>query len=123
MRKVVVALLVALAPAGALHAQSMPVSDFLARAEALKKKGVMAIVSEDFRVLKAQVQNSGKQLRAEQNEAEKAGRKPPTCMPKKASAGPEELLAHLRSIPPQQRSMSIKAGFAGLIRKKYPCPA
>lgn len=123
MRKVVVALLVALAPAGELHAQSMPVSDFLSRAEALKKKGMMAMLSKDFRILKAQIQNSGKQLRAEQNEAAKAGRKPATCMPPKASVAPDELLEHLRSIPPQQRAMSIKAGFAGLMRKKYPCPA
>ncbi len=123
MRKVVVALLVALAPAGALQAQSMPVSDFLTRAEALKKKGMMAIVSKDFGVLKTQIQNSGKQLRAEQNEAAKAGRQPATCMPKKASFGPDELLGHLRSIPPQQRSMSIKAGLASFMRKKYPCPA
>ncbi|MDP9414520.1 MAG: hypothetical protein M3Q08_10615 [Pseudomonadota bacterium] len=123
MRKVAVALLMALAPAGALHAQSMPISDFLTRAEALKKKGLMATVSKDLGVLKAEIQNSGKQLRAEQNEAAKAGRKPATCMPKKASFGPDELLGHLRSIPPQQRSMSIKAGLAGLMRKKYPCPA
>ncbi len=108
MRKAAVAVLIALAPASALHAQLMPVSDFLTRAEALKKKGVMAIVSKDFGVFKAQIQNSGKQLRAEQNEAAKAGRKPATCMPKKASFGPDELLGHLRSIPPQQRSMSIK---------------
>ncbi len=122
MRKGAVALLMALAPAGALHAQSMPVSDFLTRAEALKKKGLMAMVSKDLGVLKAEIQNSGKQLRAEQNEAAKAGRKPATCMPKKASFGPDELLGHLRSIPPQQRSMSIKAGLRASCARNIPVP-
>lgn len=105
-------------------AQSMPVSEFLTRAEALQKKGAMALFSKDVGVLKDEIVNSGKQLRAEQVAAEKAGRKPATCLPaKKAAIGSDELLAHFRSIPPAQRGMSVKAGFAGLMRKKFPCPA
>ncbi len=83
----------------------------------------MALFSSDIGLLKKEIQNSGKELRAEQIAAQKAGRKPATCMPAKAAMNSNELLAHFRSIPPQQRTMPVKAGLAGLMRKKYPCPA
>ena len=107
-----------------LLAQSMPVSQFLAKADALQKKGPLALFSSDIKRLKDEVTNSGKQLRAEQIAARRAGQKPATCMPEdKASIGSDELLAHFRSIPPGQRNMPVKTAFAGLMRKKYPCPA
>jgi hypothetical protein len=125
MRRTLIVALAAAVPLTPLFAQSMPVSEFLAKADALQKKGAMALFSGDIGKLKGEVVNSGKQLRAEQVAAQKAGRKPTTCMPErgKASIGSTELLAHFRAIPPAQRSMSVKAAFAGLIRKKYPCPA
>jgi hypothetical protein len=110
-------------PATALQAQTMPVSAFLAKANALKAKGPMALFSKDIGLLKKEIQNSAKALRAEQLAAQKAGRKPALCMPAKANVNSNELLAHFNSIPPAQRNISVQAGFAGLIRKKYPCPA
>jgi hypothetical protein len=123
MRKLVLTFILAAAPISAAVAQSMPVAQFLAKAEALQKKGAMALFSGDIGLLKREIQNSGKQLRAEQNAAQKAGRKPATCMPAKASMNSNELLTHFRSIPPQRRGMPVKAGLAELMRKKYPCPA
>ena len=102
----------------------MPVSEFLTRADALQKKGALALFSKDLGRLKAEIVNSGKALRAEQVAAEKAGRKPVTCLPAKpAEVSADEVLAHFRSIPPAQRGMSVKTGFAGLMRRKFPCPA
>jgi hypothetical protein len=123
MRKSLITALALAVPLTPLFAQSMPVSQFLAKAEALKEKGAMALFSGDVAKLKAEVVNSGKELRTEQVAARKAGRKPATCMPEqgKASVGSNEVLAHFRSIPPAQRSMTVKAAFAGLMRKKYPC--
>ncbi len=125
MRKIVLAALIAAVPLTPLFAQSMPVSQFLATADALQEKGAMALFSGDIGKLKAEVMNSGKQLRAEQVAAQKAGRKPATCMPErgKASVATNELLAHFRAIPPAQRNMTVKTAFASLMRKKYPCPA
>ena len=123
MRIAAVGVLLAAAPFASAQAQSMPVSQFLAKADALQKKGAMALFSSDFGLLKREIQNSGKQLRAEQVAAEKAGLKPTTCLPPKAAMNSAELLAHFRSIPPQQRTMPVKAAFAGLMRKKYACPA
>ncbi len=123
MYKLAVAMLIAAVPVAAAQAQSMPVSAFLAKADALQKKGMMAMFSGDIGVLKREIVNSGKELRAEQDAAAKAGRKPATCMPAKVSMNTNELLTHFRSIPPQQRAMPVKAALAGLMRKKHPCPA
>jgi hypothetical protein len=123
MRKIAFGLLIAALPATALHAQAMPVSTFLAKAEALKKKGPLALLSGDVGLLKAEVMNSGKALRAEQLAAQKAGQKPATCIPEKAAIGSNELLNHFQAISAQQRNMSVKAAFASLMRKKYPCSA
>ena len=123
MRQFAAALFMVALPVTALQAQTMPVSTFLAKANALKAKGAMALFSSDIGLLKKEIQNSAKALRAEQLAAQKAGRKPALCMPAKAAVNSNELLAHFNSIPPAQRNMSVQAGFAGLIRKKYPCPA
>ena len=122
MRHFAIALLVIAVPATALQAQTMPVSTFLAKANALKAKGPLALFSSDIGLLKKEIQNSAKALRAEQLAAQKAGRKPALCMPAKASMNSDELLAHFNSIPAAQRNMRVQAGFAGLMRKKYPCP-
>jgi hypothetical protein len=123
MRKIGLTLLLAALPLCSVNAQAMPVSQFLAKADALQKKGAMALFSSDIGKLKAEVVNSGKQLRAEQIAAQKAGRKVGYCMPerKKSSVTSNEVLGHFRSIPAAERNMPVKAAFAGLMRKKYPC--
>ncbi len=108
--------------AGAVGAQNMLAATFLAKAEALEKKGAMALFSGDLGVLKREIQASGKLLRAEQQAAAKTGRKAAYCMPEKAGINSSELLAHLRALPPAERNQPIRAAFAGLVRKKYPCP-
>ena len=123
MLKLAFGLLVVATPVAALQAQNMPVATFLAKADALKKKGPMALFSGDIGLLKKEIQNSAKNLRKEQLAAQKAGKKPALCMPAKASLNSNELLAHFNSIPAAQRNMTVQAGFASLMRKKYPCPA
>ena len=123
MRKLLIAALAAASPLAPASAQSMPISEFLAKADALQKKGPMALFSGDIGKLKAEVVNSGKQLRAEQEAARKAGRKPATCLPEKANVTSTELLTHFREVPPAERGVLVKTAFAGLVRKKYPCPA
>lgn len=109
--------------ATAANAQSMNVATFLAKAEALQKKGAMALFSKDIGILKREVEGSGKLLKGERDAAAAAGRAPAYCPPAKASLNSDELLVHLRAIPPDRRGMSIKDAFAGLMRKKYPCRA
>lgn len=104
-------------------AWAMPVSTFLAKADALMKKGPMAVFSGDIGLLKGEMKASFAQLRAEQTAARKAGRRPDTCMPAKVGVRPDELLGYLRAIPIAQRGMPMKDALGTWMQKKHPCPA
>lgn len=106
----------------ATSASAMDVATFLAKAEALMKKGPMAVFSGDIGLLKAEMKTGFTQLRSEQVAARKAGRKPASCMPAKVGVSPNELLGHLRSIPASQRGMPMKEALGSWMQKKYPCP-
>jgi len=123
MRKTAFVLLIALAPVSAANAQNMPLNQFLAKAEALEKKGPMALLSSDIGRLKKEIQNSAKELRGERLAAKAAGRKPAFCPPEKgASLNSSEILAHFRSIPPAQRDrMRTRDGVRSLMARKFPC--
>jgi hypothetical protein len=122
MRNTVLALVLIAAPFSGLQAQAMPLSEFLAKADALEKKGPLALFSKDTKVLKAQMQNSFHSIEADERAARKAGRKPATCLPAKAGLGSNEIMRHFRGIPPAQRGMSVKAAFYNMMAKRYPCP-
>jgi hypothetical protein len=117
--------LLAAAPLTAAQAQSMPVSTFLAKADALKKKGPLALLSGDIKVLKAEVQNSAQAYGKDVRAARAAGKLTHSCPPAgtKLSMNSNELLGHFDSIPPAQRGMTVKAAFYDMMKKKYPCPA
>lgn len=104
-------------------AVAMPVATFLAKADALMKKGPMAVFSGDIGLLKGEMKTSFAQLRADDVAARKAGRKPASCMPAKVGVRPNELLDHLRTIPVAQRGMPMKAALGTWMQKKFPCPA
>src|SRR3712207_586110 len=123
MRLLAFLLLVLLLPSTALRSQTMPVATFLTKAEALKKKGPLALFSSDYRLLKAEVNNSAKALGSEQLAARNAGRKPATCMPKSISIGTDELLNHFRKLPRASQGASVKEAFKSFANKKYPCPS
>jgi hypothetical protein len=121
MRKPILALLLALAPISALNA--MDVATFLAKADALQRQGMLAMFSSDIGLLKGEIQQDGKALRAEQAAAQRAGRRPAFCMPAKAQVQSDELIAHLRTVPAAERSRTqVRDAFRTLIVRKYPCP-
>ena len=126
MRYLGLALLITAAPLGALQAQSMPVPQFLAKADALKKKGPLALFSGDLNLLKKEVTESAKLLRAERLAATAAGRKAAYCPPEGAgsSLGADDVLGHFRSIPAALAAkMRVKDGMRSLMAKRFPCPA
>ena len=120
MNKLPFALLIAATPA---VASAMDVATFLSKAEALQKKGAMAVFSSDLKPVMNEVKATGAAMKAERLADVKAGRRPDYCPPAKASSNSNELLAYLRTIPPAQRSMSFKAAMTSFMAKKYPCPA
>jgi len=104
-------------------AQNMPVSTFLEKADALKAKGIMAMLSSDVGLLKAEVQAAALSYRKERKASEASGRKPEVCPPEKGSLNSDELIAAFRMIPNEQRQRtSVKQAWVGYMKRKYPCP-
>lgn len=102
-------------------AGDMSVATFLAKADALEKKGAMALFSSDIKVLKAEGAAAGKAYRV-RLDRERAAGNPSSCPPKGTKVDSDQLLAHLRSYPAAQRpQISMKTAFADMFIKKYPC--
>lgn len=118
----------ALSIAAAAQLPSMSVAEFLEKAEALQKRGVLALVSSDFGRLKAQTASDAQAFAADLRSALQTHRRPPACPPKNGDRAvtiqftPDELLGYFRSIPPSQRNISSKQAFSEFMSKKYPCP-
>ncbi|HEY0131355.1 MAG TPA: hypothetical protein VGB57_08110, partial [Allosphingosinicella sp.] len=79
--KLLAAALLAVVPLGA--AQAMDVATFLIKADALEKKGMLALMSSDYKLLMGEIRSQGAALRAERLAAERAGRKGAYCPPAK----------------------------------------
>jgi hypothetical protein len=105
------------------HAE-MSVATFLAKADALKAKGMMAMMSSDIGLLKDEMKVATTAYRA-QLVGDKAAKRPAhSCPPEKAQMNSDELMTYFRTIPAtQQPRTSVKAGFFGMMKKKFPCPA
>jgi hypothetical protein len=119
---IVAAFLVALPLA---PATAMDVATFVAKADALEKKGMMALFSSDYKMLKGEIESAAVQLRTERLAAQKANRPVAFC-PKEKSAqlNVKELLGHFRAIPAAQRPRTqVKDGLRSLFARKYPCGA
>lgn len=108
----------------ASSASAMTAGEFLTKAEALKKKGMLALMSSDVRLLSNQVRGDMGQLRAERLAKVKAGVKPDYCPPEKAGLNSDELLNAFRAVPMAQRgTTSVKSVLFVLMKRKYPCRA
>ncbi|WP_114953635.1 hypothetical protein [Sphingosinicella terrae] len=118
--KLLLTALLVLAPATALHA--MTVGTFLEKADALQKRGVTALFSADFRLLKSEVKGASEALRSERLAAQRAGRRAAYCPPDRPSLNSDEILAYFRSIPaPQRNRTEVRDALRGLLARKYPC--
>ena len=102
-------------------AGDMSVATFLAKADALEKKGAMAMFSSDLKVLKAEGTAASKAYRA-RLDRERAAGNPSSCPPKGTSIDSNDLLAHLRSYPAAVRpTVTMRTAMADMFIKKYPC--
>lgn len=117
----VMAALAMLAP---MAAQAMTVADFLAKVQALKARGVLALGSPDIAVLKAEIEQAATAYRANLAREKAAGKKPSSCPPPKGSVklSSDQLVADFSMIPPAQRGQSVTTAFAAAMTKRYPCP-
>ena len=120
MKKVLLAILLVVAPATAL--QAMNVAVFMQKAEALQKRGMTALFSSDYRLLKNEVVTASAALRNERLAAENAGRHGAYCPPARSGLSSGEILAFFRIIPAaQQQRTEVKDAVRALLARKYPC--
>ncbi len=108
------------APAAAAPGD-MNVATFLAKANALKAKGLTALFSSDIGVLKSEAMAAGQAYKARLAQ-ERASGKPSSCPPQGTKVGSDQFLAHLESYPAASRqSTSLKQAIADMFSKRYPC--
>jgi hypothetical protein len=117
---VMAAMLLASAPAYAAPGD-MSVAAFLAKADALRARGAMALFSSDYKLLKGEGTAAGQAYRARLI-AERAEGKPSSCPPRPAPVNSDNLLAHMRSYPAaDQARITINTAMADLFIKTWPC--
>lgn len=120
MKKFLLAAALVVVPVTAAHA--MTVAVFLQKAEALKKRGPMALLSSDLSLLKTEVRTAAAHLKAERESAARAGRRAAFCPPANVSLNAEDVLNHMRSIPPAQRPrMEVRDALRLYMQRRYPC--
>ncbi|WP_374135609.1 hypothetical protein [Sphingomonas sp.] len=114
-----VALLALAAPATA----AMTVNEFLAKADALKAKGILAIGSSDIALLRQEIATASDVYRAGLAAQVAAGKKPSSCPPPKGTAkiGSDDIINEFRALPAAKRKTSVNAAFAAFMTKRYPC--
>lgn len=117
---VLAALLIALPATGA---QAMDVATFLAKADALQSKGMLAMFSSDLAVLKHEMEGDLKALVTEARAAASAGRPHAFCpQPGKMSLNNREILASMRAVPTADRPRTdVREPLRALLARKYPC--
>lgn len=100
---------------------NMSVAAFLAKADALKAKGPMALFSSDIKVLQQEGQDAGMAYKA-QLDAERAAGHPSSCPPKGVKVNSDQVLAHLRTYPADQRPrISMRTAIGDMFKKTWPC--
>ena len=101
---------------------SMNAQSFYAKAVALEKKGMGAMLSKDLKPVMNEMKASGAAVKAENEAAKKAG-SPLYCPPEKSSGmNSKQLLALFGAIPESRRkSINVKTAWKEILIKKFPC--
>ena len=100
---------------------AMTVGTFLARANALRDQGPMALMSPDFPALKAEAKAATTQLKAERAARAAAGKPPIACVPEGESVGIMDMLDGLAALPAADQKRPLKDGYARVLAKRFPC--
>ena len=114
----------ALAAAPLAAASAMPVSTFLTKADALKKKGPLAMFSGDLKLLMRQVKADAAQMRSERLAAKAAGKRTAFCPPEAgAKLTDKDIIDAMQAVPPAERARtSTRQALTAFMARRYPCP-
>ncbi|WP_296677060.1 hypothetical protein [Novosphingobium sp.] len=122
MKRLSLAVTVALTFASPALAAERTTEAFYADAAALKAKGAMALFSGKLRPLMQEGQATGEALRQQRQAAIKRGEKPTYCPPQNAKMGSEEMLSGLGAIPQnERRALPLSVGMLRVLQAKWPC--
>lgn len=109
----------------AVPAQAMTVADMLAQVDRFQKMGMMAMFKKkEIKALFGEVQLVADAYRADVTKARAAGDTSLGCPPPPGQGrmSSDQLIAHLRSIPADQRAqMPFKTAFYGMMKQRFPC--
>ena len=104
-------------------AAAMPVDAFLAKADALQAKGMMAMFSGDLKVLTAVIQSDAAALRTEREAATAARRTPSYCPPGPIKLGSNEIFQAMRAVPAADRPHTdTRDVLRSYLSRRFPCP-
>ncbi|HWK36589.1 hypothetical protein [Sphingomonas sp.] len=107
----------------AASAQDMTVRDFLAHATALQSRGAAAADAPEYQRLKDEVAHATAAYRAMLATDAQAGTPPHSCPPPKGALRltSKDLFADFRTIPPEQRELTVREAFYAFMKRRYPC--
>lgn len=103
-------------------ARDMTVRQFLTTADGIPRNPT-AMLRADTRRLMTEMRTSFATIRADEQAARAAGRRPATCMPERVSVNPERLLGRLNAIPAARRNISLTQALREWMAEEHPCPA
>ena len=111
--------------AASVPAAAMSVDTFLTKANALKKKGPLAMFSGDLKLLMNEVKSDSAELRAQNKALAAAGRRKLYCVPPNgANLTQTDILSAMQSVPPAKRAATdTKDALRAHLARRYPCPA
>lgn len=105
----------------AMADEPVTVGRFLARANALKAKGIAALFSSEFRTLQGLGAAAGAEYRRRLAQERAAG-KPSSCPPPKVKIDSNQFLAHLETYPaPARERTTLVTAVGDLFARNWPC--
>jgi hypothetical protein len=106
------------------QAPSMSVTTFLGKAESLRKKGPLALMSGDLKLVMNQIQADGASLKSERDSAKAAGRAQPYCLPEGGvKLGQNEIMEAMQAVPAAQRGQTTTGqALRAYFIRRFPCP-
>ena len=104
---------------------AMPVSTFLIKAEAVQKKGALAMFSGDLKLLMRQIKADAGKLREERLAAKAAGKPTAFCPPEGgAKLKDKDILAAMEAVPASERARTdTRVALRNFLAKRHPCRA
>lgn len=118
--KLLVAAVVGLVSVSAANA--MDVGTFLAKAEILQERGVLAVFASEYGELQTEIRTSFASLKQERLAAQGAGRRPAYCPPGPATLSMPEMFAAMTAVPAARRTrVQVREALRAAFARKYPC--